>query len=63
MPKIKGTKNIKKSDPHQNYCLDITKNGDIEDLLLETYKMKYTHYKYFQTKISGVTLIDLFSDL
>ena len=41
MPKIKGTKNIKKSDPHQNYCLDITKNGDIEDLLLETYKIKY----------------------
>ena len=41
MPKIKGTKNIKKSDPHQNYCLDITKNGDIEDLLLETHKIKY----------------------
>ena len=39
MPKIKGTKNIKKSDPHQNYCLDITKNGDIEDLLLETHKI------------------------
>ena len=39
------------------------KNGDIEDLLLETHKIKYIHHKYFQTKISGVTLIDLFSDL